>query len=250
MVNFKVLGAVVAASSLGLSAVSFAEGNTSAQQDKSGVYVEGDLGYNIIQGDKAYQTPMSDLTDEATQNGFDNSHKFSNGHFAGRAAAGYQFNQYVALEAGFDYLGNTNYTATIVGGPTDGKLSARTSAIAYDLAAKGILPLSVISESLSNVNVFAKVGAALVGTKSYYLDSDESPAVNTGITKRKYQVAPEFGAGLGYDFDSGLGMNVSYTRIQGRHKVSYDSTTGYNIPSNFVPSSNLILAGVSYRFAV
>lgn len=251
MANYKLMTALAVASSLGLSGMALAEGHSSAD-DQSGVYVEGGLGYNILQGDKGYKQGINNATQAAVDasndiNATSTAASKKSQHFAGRAALGYQFNPYVALEAGFDYLGNNKYSGTFSELSSTYNYNAKTSAIAYDLAAKGILPLSMVSDSLANANLFAKAGAALVGVKSSYTDS--YAGTTTGVTKRKYNITPELGAGAGYNFDNGLGLNVSYTYIFGKKKIG-SNAAGPVIPTNFVPSSNLIMAGVSYRFAV
>lgn len=239
MANYKLLATVAAVSTLGMSTLALAEGQAPSTPDNSGVYVEGQLGYNYFQGDKAYKTNINALSGVTGT-------KFNSGHFAGRAAVGYQFNQYVALEAAYDYLGNTKYTGTSQGS----NFTAKTDAYAFDLAAKGILPLSMVSDALTNANIFAKAGAALVGTKS---NVTSGSARVSGMAKRNYKVAPELGGGFGYNLDNGIGLDVSYMHIFGRNKVQTtggNAIFGANAADGFVPSSNLILAGVSYRFAM
>src|SRR5689334_8411633 len=113
--------AILAASTVGLAGgpdntpVSFNENNAAA-----GFYVEGDVGYGRYNGPKA-----------------DEQESLSLSSFVWAANLGYQFNSYVALEAGFMQL------PTLKADTRDGyelvKSKVRTNAVTFDV--KGIYPL-------------------------------------------------------------------------------------------------------------
>lgn len=245
MNNKLVITTLLAATGLGLSTLSLAEASsTDAHAAHKGFYVGGQLGYvnSSIDNDiKNNTTAINQMDDD------DLTLTTKLNHIAGRLYVGYQFNPYLALEGGYTYLGNDKTTLAVAPTALDasGSLSQKLTTQAFDLAAKGILPLSVISDSLSNASLFAKVGVASViysvdtkGTITNSTDPDSQEQYTDFGVVSTSRVLPEFGGGAEYVLDNGLGFDVSYMRLQG-HKNS----------SETIPSQNTLMGGVSYHFA-
>ena len=222
-ISKKTLVTAIAVSSLGLSTLSLADDNStdasqtvthSSEQNSSGIIVGGQLGYNKY-SQKDQKTGKYNKDASKTMSGLDD-----------RIYVGYQFNPYFAVETGYGFMHRSINVDKVKANDIHVNLNT------IDIAAKGILPLSVLSDSLSNANLFAKVGAAevIANTKGK----------TKGETNSARQLDPEFGGGAGYNFDSGLGLDVSYMRIQGRKIKDQDS----------IASQNKIMGGISYRFNI
>ena len=127
-----------------------------------------------------------------------------NAGLAGNANLGYQFNKYLGLEAGFAMYSKSK---------ADGKDLA-TNNYAFDLAAKGIIPLG------SGFDAFAKLGAAMVHTK--WASTIDGQAVPDG-GKSYTEPTAYFAAG----FDYALTQHFLAT-LQGTA-----TTNGSHVPSMF-----------------
>lgn len=134
---------------------------------------------------------------------------------AGRAFLGYNFNRYVGLEAGYNYLGTSTITTKI---PNYGTFKDKITMQSADLVAKGYLPIND-----SGFNLYALGGGAVVhGTE---------PGAKA-VTK----VDPKAGLGVSYDIpNSGLTTSFEVARIQ-------------NVGTNNLPSDNTAMATLSYTF--
>ena len=152
------------------------------------------------------------------------------GSYLARLFLGYQFNSYFALEAGYTYNVEQSIEVHLLGG-----YKTTLQQNSGDVALKGILPLSVVSNSLSNASLYSKLGVAYTHYEATY-SLDLLPNQNTTITYA-HRVAPEFGGGAEYRFNNGLGLNLDYMRIQ-------------SVNSKKDSSDNQFLAGLSYLFAV
>ncbi len=256
------LGATALAETANVDAVQAVKNISSNNDD--GIYFGGQLGFGRLSGDSGFEAANNTQVDIYKSNKNTNySFKNKQGGLAGRIYAGYQFNPYMALEAGYSDLGNNSYTSSADGIhsiPTlqgsglvlNPKQQFGISAKTIDIAAKGILPLSFVSDSLSNASLFAKAGVAyemynISGNLS--ADNLKPHTVNYNFVGKHHKFLPEFGGGLEYRFDNGLGLDLSYTRVQGKGSISYNKTTNdLSISKNFAPSSNLIMGGISYRF--
>lgn len=177
-----IAAAIISLSTLGISAV--------ASAAAPGFYVGLQGGY----GDTHYANADS-----------------NSGGIAGRASAGYQFDQNFAVEAGYTQFSNTSF-------PGGGKIQQ----YAADLVGKGILPIT------RSFSAFGKVGAAYVNAKA-------SGSGAPGVTKDIF--LPTFGAGVSYDVTPNIPVSIGWDRIQ---KVG-NST-------NFIRSSDFFYAGVAYNF--
>lgn len=161
----------------------------------SGFYLGANLGYG--------------KTNETLEN---NSTK--NKGFVWGADAGYNFNQYLAVEAGY-----TQMATVKVSGQT---LSSENRM--FDLVAKGTYPIN------TQFNIFGKLGAAYTHTK---LASTIGGASIEGAGANG-AIVPYFGAGVGYN----LTKNVSFN-VQG-----FATTKRANV----VPAMYGATAGVAYTF--
>jgi len=134
-----------------------------------------------------------------------------------RLFAGYNMNQYAAIEGGFTYYSSMKYNTTLVSN------NVKTRAASFDLLGKGMLPLAD-----SGFGVFGKLGGA-------YLNSKTTGSVE-GISlpsSSSSSFRPVVGVGVSYDMTQNWVADLSYTRIL------------YN--SSQVKNPDFIALGISYH---
>lgn len=164
----------------------------------NGVYLGTDLGYAITPNE--FSSSLPGLTDDG---------------FTFAFHAGYNFNQYVAFEAGYTRLPKAGYNSPVGFAGTDNN-------DVYSFVVKGIYPV------MNQLNVFAKAGYALS-------NSDLVVAgINTTNFVGKVYSNPTVAGGVEYRVMPHVGVNVQYTAIIG---VNGEAAT-----------SDLATAGLNYYF--
>ncbi len=175
MIKRNVLKVLVASLAIaGLGATAYAADN--------GAYVEGQLGYGNVDNSSGEVLPFSS---SAAAEGV-----------SGRVAAGYQFNQYIAVEGGYTMTGQ------------DFLSSVQQNAL--DLEVKGILPLA------DKFNVFGKLGGAYVDQRH---NADG--------------VEPLYGLGVGYDISPQMSTDVSWTRVVGNDSIKDSNLFAVGVAYHF-----------------
>lgn len=175
----------------------------SANAALPGYYIGGQLGWATTHWDD------SDLGVQSAS--------ISNSGLAGRAFAGYQFNENWAAELGYTRFSDTDVN-NINGTGSNGTINDQ---YAVDLMAKGILPLGC------NFDTYGKLGAA-------YEKASASLNGVPGTIDSQDHVNPAFGVGVGYDITPNVPVDISWNRIQ---------KAGGNIPS-----TDLFSVGIAYNF--
>ena len=142
--------------------------------------------------------------------------------FAGRAYAGYQFNEYVALEAGFLKPHSTRYTqinnSTI---PT-----GNVSEYGIDITGKIFLPMA----AYIHLSPYLKAGGI-------YMDGQSHGGITrNGASDFGYSTHPLFGAGVGYNFTPNMTGDLSWTTITKRNSQ--------------LPRIDMFFLGLTYHFAL
>jgi opacity protein-like surface antigen len=215
-----ILPIVAMATALGITA------NVNAAE--AGAYVGGQLGWgNVHQGNYAQNT-----TEAVEDVGTFSSHiRETETGMAGRIFGGYQFNQNIAAEVGYTRFHNATQTYDFTSGMDDASVRGSLKTDAFDIVAKGILPLT------NGFNLYGKLGVA-------YLRAAETMRVygtdgsKFKISDNAHDVYPTFSAGAGYDVTKNVTTDLSWTRIQ---KVG-------NSHNSTLPSTDLFAAGVAYHF--
>lgn len=200
MLNKKQMISIVAS----LSSVWIATNVYAAQAPAA--YVGGQLGWGNIHQDGFKGLSHSSSKDDG---------------IAGRIYAGYQFNQYVAVEAGATKFSNMTSKGTIEGM----RLKGTVKTYAADLVAKGILPLQ------NGISIYGKAGAAYLHEKAH------ASIAGFSSSETESKVLPTFGVGTSYDINSNLVADLSWNRIQ---KVGH---------SHGLNSTDLVAVGLGYSFS-
>jgi len=160
------------------------------------VFVGGTIGESSI-GDYEYDaTDFNRDTD-------DNDTAFS-------VFLGYQFNDFVAVTAGYTDLGNLEVSASIDGGeggsiPYTDKIEAE----ALDFSVIGILPFSVFAGDdsfLSRISVFAQAGIALWNQDVTCVSCDSGSDFNGGSDGSN----GVWGAGINVNISENLGVHARF----------------------------------------
>lgn len=178
--------ALAGVAALGLSAGAFANLNSN-----SDVYVG-------IQGGYA-DTNWSDV-------GFN-----SDSGIGGRLFAGYDFNQYIAVESGFFYTPEPDSAKTYAG----------------DLVGKITVPVT------DQIGLFAKAGPGYLRTEG---DDDSGSTSNVDLV---------YGFGANYKITPNLVADVSFTRYNGHHSIANLSDIG-----DYQPNTDFYSVGLAYKFNV
>ena len=199
-------GMAAANHSMAASDQSFSSNNSAR-----GVFVSGDVGVGSI------DVKQSDYGTNLT--------KFRNYGFAWAANLGYQFNKYLALEAGYMNFGQSKATASVAG-----VTATETNTFGgFDAAVKGILPVT------SQFNLFGKVG-----TVDMHDDADLSVA-GTSARAHGSTWVPMLGVGTSFNVTDHVALNV-------QDDYAFRTNYKYKGVHTFMPAANAILAGVSYKF--
>ncbi len=142
-----------------------------------------------------------------------------------RLSFGYQFDQHWAMEFGYRHFSNASSSAIA----TNYNASTSSKVSAFDLTAKGILPVN------SKLNLYAKLGIAYLRPNSQGSLVTISPYSGTTNSYSK-TLEPTFGVGISYALKPNVPVEFSWNRIQ---KMG---------GSNHAPSSDFYSLGVSYYF--
>lgn len=142
-----------------------------------------------------------------------------------RLSFGYQFDQYWAMELGYRHFSNTDVSV----GTNNYFASASSKSSAFDLTAKGILPVT------AKLNLYGKLGIAYLRPNAQGAVLAISPYSGTMNSYAK-TLEPTFGLGISYALKPNVPVEFSWNRIQ---------KTGN---SNHAPSSDFYSLGVSYYF--
>lgn len=201
-----------------------------AEAAKQGAYVGGGLGYSRLNTPDKYL-----ITDDSTKS-FKQSRQI--GGVAGRVFGGYNFNEYLGVEAGVAHLAPSTYESSFSHEGHSFKFNNEFSMMAGDLVGKAYLPLPD-----TGFNLYALGGIALVHSKVEDKSKFTSPYGSDAstVSKKQNKFRPKFGVGASYDIpDTQLTANVEWNRIQGIGNVKK------NI--NAIPTSDMMTVNFSYKF--
>ena len=156
-----------------------------------------------------------------------------NGGVGGRVFAGYNFNNYFGLEAGFAAYQKNKYK--LKQDILDQKVSFNYRLNSTTLVAKGYLPLSIVQDD-NQFNLYGLLGVS-------YSHVKQTQKVNTSVANVKLNnkgngaFVPVGGVGANYAIDNNLTAGVEYT------------ITGSKSSKNkaAIPNANLVSLNLIYR---
>jgi OOP family OmpA-OmpF porin len=160
----------------------------------------------------------------------------NSGGFGGKLFAGYNFNQYVGLEAGYAMYANTTNKASVANYQASAKYSMRT----VSLVGKAYLPIQ------QDFNLYALGGAAEVyNTVNYRNNSNGAITLNRGLelrsgTQTMRQLRPVYGVGASYDVNSHVNAGLEFSHIQGIGNTTTNAKA--------IPNANLLTLTAAYNF--
>lgn len=118
-----------------------------------------------------------------------------------RPCAGYRINDYVALEAGYNYLAHAAGVSSL--GPDEYELYA------FDVAGKVIYPFE------SGFSIFSKFGVAVAHQYTF----NQNTFFNIDYRKSVTRVLPLIGAGASYNFNQQAALEMSVSRAFGNGNI-------------------------------
>jgi len=142
-----------------------------------------------------------------------------------RLQAGYKFNPYFAIEAGYIDLGQADYKASFAGGTAKGSEKAG----GIDLAVLGMIPV------MDKLSVFGKAGLVLAKVETR-LNSGAPAATN--IKDSSTEVRPLLGAGAAYNVWKNVDLRFDYDHV---FDIGKSGKSGKM-------SDDMLSAGISYNF--
>jgi len=157
---------------------------------------------------------------------------------SGRIYAGYQFNPYFALEAGYTQFNKTDFTQSFgyidQSRYTTDKFDGEVTEHATDIVGKLTMPFQY------GFGAYIKAGAAYIAADRHInfteIQSNGSAIPQETLYTKSYQaVRPTYGIGLDYTIPcTSLDVDVSYTEIAG---------------GGGIPKTGLAAIGISDKFA-
>jgi outer membrane immunogenic protein len=188
---------------------------------KPGTYIGANLGIGGIQTKKMDTEGLS-------------NYKFNINGLAGRVNAGHLFGQNsfnYGIEVGYAMYQSNKYTI------------GDTASFIYKGYNIDILGVAQYNFN-SNWNIFSKAGVAYVHQKT---TTSEDKFFNP-YTDSKNKFLPEVAIGGGYEFDNGLGLNLTFSHIFGNNPEQFNSVNMTRDNLNKVASVNMLTLGINYKF--
>lgn len=204
-----------------LAILSLSALTNAANAANPGAYVGLGLGASRI------ESPNKDLAlqNEVTSQNLTYSHSL--GGFGGRVFAGYNFNRYFGVEAGFAQYAQSKYTISSPVNNAHGTLKYTMNAL--DVVGKAYLPISE-----TGFNLYALGGAARVNSEQKFTLS--ASGFKGNVSQTTHKIRPVYGVGASYDVSAHVTTNLEFSHIQGTGSKSN------------VPSANMVTLGLAYNF--
>jgi opacity protein-like surface antigen len=225
MVNFK-RKALLVGMGMALSGAVYAGGGMSpAPVDRTGVYVEGNIG--AVWKDHGKHSIFGMTT---------NTLITRNTALALGGDIGYMFTNYLGLELGGFWFQNSKASATAIAA---GLATANTELKTWAgyLAAKLMVPVGMVND---NLYAFAKAGLGYQHTEFSGSLLGQLP-----LDFKEHAWVPAFAVGLDYFMNSNLMLNLQYMYLGNRNHYSR-SLTDVAVTSH----KSLLTVGVGYRFSM
>jgi OmpA-OmpF porin, OOP family len=188
----------------------------------AGPYVTADLGWAFTPQSVGWRlSPTNELTGSG----------YHDPDVAWTLAAGYRFNRYFGVEAGYVDLGRFTGSISDRSGLTNGLAELSSSHKGETLAAVGTLPFG-------QWEAYLKAGALRADSQVRVTGSEGTSAIEDGAST--HTVHGFFGVGLGYNFDAHwraqFGL-TDYVDVGGSRRVGING-----------PNIRVLGVGISYRF--
>lgn len=208
---------------VGAAVLSFAAFTSIANAATPGTYL------GLGAGASRLETTSNKLT---SINGTTTSSSTKRGGLGERLFAGYNFNEYVGVEAGLAHYAKSSYDASAIGA----NASVDYNLNAFDVVGKGYLPFG------EGFNVYALAGAALVKSKTEVKANNARVFGQTGNHNyNNSKIRPVYGIGVSYDIpQTGVTTNMELTRIVGTGNTSTNPRA--------IPNADMLSFNVAYNF--
>jgi opacity protein-like surface antigen len=206
-----------------------------APKNDSGFYAKAQAGLGMTKANGSATYTAGDLTSKSASNA---------NNFAGRIAAGYQVNKYLGFEGGFAlyprYVQNLALAHGLAGVDSVTQ-SLKTNLFAFDLLTTGHYDFSnkVFVEGglgLAYVNAHTRSGGTVTTIPG------EGTVFGPASSETNGFIRPKAMAGVGYNLNSKMAVDVVYSRIFGRGSFANDTQ------SKYLPNLDMVAVGLTYKF--
>lgn len=203
--------------------------NNDIVRDKARLSVS--FGHAQVKSPDEYLYAPSDITNGST------SYKIGRFAFGGQFTYEYFLNNHWFLGPEFGIHDN---------GYSEYKINTATVSDTIRIRSQDIDLLARLSyHSAGGFNMFARGGIAYV-----MQDMDAVPEYGGTVASRKSRskkYAPEVGVGIGYDFDTDMGVSIDYRHIMGDTVNNFRTNTDRQ---NTLYSVNALMLTIGYRFDI
>ena len=160
--------------------------------------------------------------------------------YALRASLGERIGKYFAIETGFGFLPSKKIAESSERDTRTGITESarfKLSSFNLDLMAKGILPLGDFASVLDGLELFAKLGAAWMHsrTKVDVVINDGERSVSKEVKDHFNNIHLAYGAGLAYNFNENFTLNIGWNGMFGKIDDAKRTT-------------NMVMLGLQYNF--
>lgn len=168
-------------------------------------------------------------------NGLDGKISKHYSSLAGRIFAGYNFNEYLGLEAGYNAFGTSKQSIKY---PENPNQSAKYKLSSFDVRGKAYLPLL---DNSANVYGIAGVAYAKQDVDANLTEN----GLRTYEPKSANRFRPVVGVGANYNINPQVTAGVEYTRLQGIGSMDKDAAGSVKS----MPNVDTLMFTVAYNFA-
>jgi len=214
--------------------VSFA-GGPEASPQYTGVYLGANAGY-AFRNWRDNGLLQQYITTFQGGNAFGS---FNNGRDGGTVGVvlGYQFNEFIGLEGGWNYLPQMHYIVPDGNTLLLGNDMTVNSWLAY-IAVKLAVPI------YPNMYLFGKLGAVYLRNRASFSSGTSAAILSAMLPTMGSYWAPLFAGGIQYYFNWHWSINFQYLYARGYRKVPLGASLTH-FPS---PDTNLFTLGFEFRF--
>jgi len=209
----KIIGKLSAAAVASLALVSLAHAAA------IGPYAGIGLGYSKLETPSITQTNIPGVISTSEDKG----------GLGGRLFAGYNFNEYLGLEASVNDFANSTYKA-------NSSLLGMNQKLQYSLLSENLVAKAYLPIQNSGVNVYALGGAAYVQSQAKLT----SNVPGMSATYKTNAIRPVAGIGVSYDASRNITAGVEASRIFGRGNLKTSNSA--------IPNADMVSFNISYNF--
>ena len=217
---------------------------------RGGWVVGGDIGYGYLSTQEEDLLPPVPVTIPPVGEALSQNHRIGSLVGGGYLGRDFTFSERIllGLEVGYKYLGKSKYQAFTIDARNNfisSNIEVNQQAVDFLLTGKVYI--------WQRLNLIGKVGAAYVCSETKQNSSFNVARFTGGLITDAtiWRIKPELGVGVGYTWDTNIGLNIMYTHIGGADTNVTGLYRFFNSGPDRTPAVyqyNALTAGISYTF--